>query len=245
MSTQEPFFFGPQGSIFGVYHSANATPKRHAILIAGPLLNDNIRSHFALRQIALKLSATGYDVLRFDYAGSGNSLQPLDTVRLVDWVNNIEHAAQELKEISGARSLSIIAVRFSACLSVQLSQSITLDKIVLWDPLFESTGWLSKLRETQRAATQKLGGSEINLDREFLGQLTNASLAQDLAEMPEDGTFSQKICIVATDDCTYASQEDSLSITIHRVPIRCNWEDMNSEVLYPHQVIESICREFK
>src|SRR5690606_39802076 len=96
MSLIEPFYFGADSRLFGIYHPADGPASGQAVLIAPPLLNESMRSHFALRQIALKLSATGHNVLRFDFSGTGNSRGSPADFRPADWIDDIGLAGQEL-----------------------------------------------------------------------------------------------------------------------------------------------------
>ena len=147
MSSIEPFYFGHKNELFGIFHGALGSPKNHSVLIAGPLLNEEVRANFALRQISIKLAAEGFDVLRFNYDGTGNSKNTLESVSPGQWVENIASASQELVDISGSDRVSIIAVRFAANLATSLAATRTIESltfilttsvVVIYYPLYLS-----------------------------------------------------------------------------------------------------------
>jgi hypothetical protein len=241
MSKPEPFFFGDSDELFGMYHVANGARRRRAVLIAEPLLNENMRAHFALRQISMKLSAAGYDVLRFDYSGMGNSLNSSNTVGPAEWKANLMTAANELQDISGVSRISIVAVRFSANLAASVTQTRPAEEFVMWDPVMKGKAWLEKLIKAQEATAKQFPYLDFDADREFLGHKMPISFCDDLLATEQDAIVAQKILRVETEDFPAGPDEDE-NYDVVKVPFQCNWESLSSQVLYPHKVIDEICK---
>lgn len=241
MSLIEPFYFGKDSRLFGIYHPADGLANGHAVLIAPPLLNEAMRAHFALRQIALKLSAAGHDVLRFDFSGTGNSLgSPID-FRPADWVDDIRLAGQELLDISGAVSLSIVTARFSACLATCSSAAERYSRCVMWDPVASGPRWLAELRKSQDAAIRRLPQAPLDREREFLGHRVHDLFTDDLARLQEGEILADRVLCIVHDNVTRAGTRAKNADTV-LVPFQCNWKSLSSQVLYPHAVIERICQ---
>lgn len=103
---------------------------------------DYVRSHKTLQKLATDLAGIGYHVLRFDYAGTGDS-SDLDDCDLNAWKRNALDALRELSERSETHRLSIVGVRLGASLAVSLDTS--LDSLVLWDPVTSGSDYLDEL----------------------------------------------------------------------------------------------------
>lgn len=242
MSTQEPFYFGQQDQLFGIYHAAEGTPKRNAVLIVSPLLNESMRAHFALRQIAQKLSSTGHDVLRFDFAGMGNSLLTAEEVSVPDWQQNVLDAATELMDISGASTLSVVAVRYGAALSMALTRTLTIRKFVLWDPLIRGSEWLAHLRIAQVAAQEKVPTVKLDTARVFSGHVVNPDFVTDVGGQIAAWPSDIEAVIMASTGNKSELPGDYSNIEQRDVDFQCSWESMSSQVLYPHRVIADVCQ---
>lgn len=241
MSKPEPFFFGSNDELFGMYHVAEGARRRRAVLIAGPLLNENMRAHFALRQISMKLSAAGYDVLRFDYAGMGNSLCCTENVSPTDWKANVQAAASELRDISGVGRLSIVAVRFSVNLAAAVTQASAAENFVMWDPVMSGSAWLKNLFRAQKIAAGQFPYLEFDRDREYLGHQMPEDFRTELSSLDEEEIIAQTILRIETDD-TGTEHETPPNCHLVTIPFQCNWESLSSQVLYPHKVIDEICK---
>lgn len=107
-----------------------------------PMGQDYVRCHKTLQKLAMDLAQIGFHVLRFDYAGTGDS-SDLDDWDLETWKRNGFDALQELSERSQTHQLSIVGVRLGASLAVTLDA--TLSSLVLWDPVIRGHDYLDEL----------------------------------------------------------------------------------------------------
>ena len=139
-----PLYFATDcGRLYGVHHfPEKGQANGQAILIAPPMGQDYVRSHKTLQKLATDLAGIGYHVLRFDYAGTGDS-SDLDDCDLNAWKRNALDALRELSERSETHRLSIVGVRLGASLAVSLDTS--LDSLVLWDPVTSGSDYLDEL----------------------------------------------------------------------------------------------------
>ena len=77
--------------------------SRGSIIVAPPLLTETIRTHYALKEISVGLSKVGFDVLRFDFSGCGDSAGDLREI-------TVEHWVEDAAEIGTALSDRVLAL---------------------------------------------------------------------------------------------------------------------------------------
>ena len=241
MSSIEPFYFGRKNELFGVFHKALGTTKKQGVVIAGPLLNEEVRAYFALRQTSIRLAADGFDVLRFDYEGTGNSGNTLEFVSPGQWVENIATASQELVNISGSDSISIIAVRFAANLATTLTTERAIKRFVMWDPIFVGDHWIEHLYEHRRNVCEVFPESLLVTDREFMGHVTAPGFIDELRTRTLNPIEADGLYSIITDDYRHIGTLQQLSGRVEPVAFECRWQDRTSQVLVPHRVINALC----
>ena len=148
----EPFYFGPDGSLFGVYHAAGrARARTVAIVLCQPLGHEYFRLHRAFRNIAVGLSRVGFPVLRFDYYGTGDSHGETPDAGLRRWQQDVGAAIDEVKRRSGAARVSLVGLRFGATLAwLECAKREDADLLVMWEPIVTGRTYLTQLREVER-----------------------------------------------------------------------------------------------
>jgi len=149
MDPIEPHFFGSSDRrLFGVYHVPEGRFRSHGVVLCPPGPQRYMRSHMALRQVAMTLARRGFHVLRFDYYGTGDSAGASDEGNLSEWKANIVSAADDLRECSGARRLSLIGFRLGATLAAAVP--LDLADLILWDPVVTGGEYIRELRSLHR-----------------------------------------------------------------------------------------------
>lgn len=245
MHSIEAFYFGESKELFGIYTPADGVPKSQGVLICPPLFQEYYKTHFTLRKVAQDLSEKGFDVLRFDYAGTGDSFGDYQEVTLETWEDNISTAAAELKALSGVQSVSLIAVRFAASLLKQVHASAA--HTVLWDPLLSGSEYLQHLRETQIQLVQKhhdLDESDRSQfeTQELVGSAINESLVDQMDKHTRVSMLeSGRVTLLMTkgrrspDGFLNNANTELLELDTH-----CPWEDADLRMLYPHDLIKAL-----
>ncbi|MCR9278934.1 MAG: hypothetical protein NXH85_13260 [Pseudomonadaceae bacterium] len=239
MHSIEAFYFGVDDALFGTYTPAEGIPKRHGVLICQPLLQEFYKTHFALRRTAVDLAAKGYDVLRFDYVGTGDSQGDCDNV--ANWVDNVATAMTELTQLAGTTSNSVIAVRFGAALLSNLPQPI--EKLILWDPIMDGAAYMDDARAAQQRLVRKhrdLDAAEIERfsNNELIGASINPALTQSIAEhrgqLPQ---ARETHCVLSADRYARWLPDSAQQLNVES---QCPWEDADLRMLYPHDVITAL-----
>jgi pimeloyl-ACP methyl ester carboxylesterase len=152
-------FFNSAGKrIFAYSLPPRGTDRREAVVLCYPLGHEYMRTHWAFRQLATRLSRDGYHVFRFDYFGTGDSEGDLQEGSPEIWIRNIQDACDEASRLSGG-PVSIVGVRLGALLAeLSLANGRSYRKLLLWDPVTDGAAYLEEIRRltTQRTAEPPL-----------------------------------------------------------------------------------------
>ena len=127
--------------------------------------------------VASQLARAGFDVLRFDYHGTGDSSGSVDAGQFDRWCDDIALSAHELMQQSGARDLTLVGLRLGAALAVETiaSRDIKVKSLVLWDPVVSGGDYLSTLVEMHAEST-----AERRVPPRPTDELMGARFPQDL-----------------------------------------------------------------
>lgn len=184
-----PSFFGPPGAqLLGIHHPPRAASRGHGVVLCSPAPQETARTHWAFRKLADHLSRAGFDVLRFDYRGTGDSAGDLDDTTPALWVEDIQRAARELKDVSGVRKVSAVGFRLGALLLAQASsQGLALETLVLWEPVVSAQNWMARLALVEEQLRREFTFAPKREPGELLGFVLPPALEQQWAAL--DLTF--------------------------------------------------------
>lgn len=155
-----PAFIGPASrQIFCVRYEPPESPqpesrqggKRHGVVLCHPLGHEYTRSFRNLQQLALLLSQRGFDVLRFDYYGSGNSAGNCASTRKESMQADLRRAAEHLRETSHCDHLSLVGLRLGATVAATAAVE-NVSNIVLWDPVVHGADFIELLESLNKHA---------------------------------------------------------------------------------------------
>lgn len=134
-----PFYFGsPERRLFGLYDPArNPAGKVRAAVFCHPSGDEHVHAYRTMRQLASRLSAAGFHVLRFDYFGTGDSAGETGESSIVGWCNDIRTAIAELKDMTHAVDVSLVGLRCGANMAARVAVECPNEvaDVVLWDPV--------------------------------------------------------------------------------------------------------------
>lgn len=100
--------------IYSVHHRAAGT-RRGAVLLAGPIGAERERAWRTLAVLARALAEIGFDVLRFDYRGMGESEGRFEELGLSDWTGDTRVALDHLRAVAPGSPVVACGVR-AGCL---------------------------------------------------------------------------------------------------------------------------------
>jgi pimeloyl-ACP methyl ester carboxylesterase len=149
----EPYFFGPRGAeLFGVYDAPQTSVDRDlAVVICPPFSREYLLAHRALRQLAARLSRSGFHVLRFDFRGCGDSSGAPDEQDLDGWIADVGQAAESLLDRSGLDKVALVGLRLGGLLALLGARRRTdVEAVALWEPVLDGRAYVAEVL----AATQ-------------------------------------------------------------------------------------------
>jgi pimeloyl-ACP methyl ester carboxylesterase len=105
-------------------------------------------SYRSRREWAIQLSGAGFDVLRFDFPGSGDSAGgPRDPGRLDAWTGAVEASAMWLSDVSRARRIAAIGIGLGGSIAYRaLAMGAPIDDLILWGVSAKGRRHLRELR---------------------------------------------------------------------------------------------------
>ena len=175
-----PSFFGPPGAqLLGIHHPPRAGSRGVGVVLCSPAPQETTRTHWAFRKLAEHLAKAGFDVLRFDYRGTCDSEGDLADTTPALWVEDIQRAAKELRDIAGVRKVSAVGFRLGALLLAQASaQGLTLETLVMWEPVVSAQNWMARLALVEAQQRRALAHAPKPVPGELLGFVLPPALEQ-------------------------------------------------------------------
>jgi hypothetical protein len=232
----EPFFFGRSTHLFGVFHPNLSASSRGAVVIAPPLLNESMRSHFALREISHGLARTGYDVLRFDFSACGDAYGELTNLHVEDWIEDFRDAATELKDLTGSQRISVFSSRFSSGLAAAVSTNTPWELAVMWDPIMCGQDWIKQL-ELVKSHQEN---SHLADTYEYLGAQGNVVFTESVSSFTDSDIAARRIVAIVTNENVPINSEWECRIE----PDEKGWNDSLVENLFSHHIIADVIAIF-
>jgi alpha-beta hydrolase superfamily lysophospholipase len=124
------------------------------LIICNPFGYEAICSHRATRLLAESTAGAGIPTLRFEYSGTGNSMDiAQEDDQLLVWTQDVASAANELRRLAGVEHICLLGFRLGAALAVLAAQNpdASIDAIVAVAPVVSGRKYLRELRTTRLA----------------------------------------------------------------------------------------------
>jgi pimeloyl-ACP methyl ester carboxylesterase len=201
----QPIYFGKAGKqLFGAYHPPQARrPGIDAVVLCYPLPQEYMRTHWAMRKLASGLAREGVHVMRFDYLGTGDSAGGAEHYSAAQWCADIKAAVAELLDLSGARKVSLVGLRFGATLAaVAASSGLSVKDLVLWEPAASGGGHLAELENIEKIRHRNAHLRPQKGPDELLAHAVPPSLREELGRIDlsrPTPCAADRICIFAQD----------------------------------------------
>ncbi len=137
------YFQSGSDRLYAVRYQPRTNPSGKAFVICHSLGHEYARGYRNLQQLAIQLCLDGHEVLRFDYASTGNSSGDCEALTIERMVQNVLDAKAFLQSRTNAASIGVIGIRIGGTIAA-LSQS-EFQKTILWDPVVSGTAYLGTL----------------------------------------------------------------------------------------------------
>jgi pimeloyl-ACP methyl ester carboxylesterase len=117
--------------LYLVRHEAARLPAKASVVLAGPMTLERSHGYLTWVRLARCLALNGFDVLRFDYRGVGESPGVFQAQTFDTWRDDLE-AVVDLARARGR--VLILGLRLGALLASQLLVDRRVDGLAAWDP---------------------------------------------------------------------------------------------------------------
>jgi pimeloyl-ACP methyl ester carboxylesterase len=122
------------GQLYSVHHHAQGR-RRGGVVLCGPIGAERERSYRTLVDIARTVAAAGFDALRFDYRGIGESTGRFEDYCLSDWRQDVEICARQIRERCPNQAIGLWGVRAGALLASEAFGAGLADGAMLCAPM--------------------------------------------------------------------------------------------------------------
>ncbi len=162
-----------QRRIFAIHEPPGAAGTARAAVLCHPWDTEYTYAHRSMRQLATRLSMRGYDTLRFDYFGTGDSGGEQSQADLAGCESDLEAAIETVKDIAGAQRVALIGLRVGAHIAARVAARLPdeVAALVLWDPIVSGDEYVRSLPDPGASA--------------MLNDLRGLDLAATLDALPE------------------------------------------------------------
>lgn len=166
-----PMLIGNSGRpLHAVFTAASGKRRRRAVVFCPPFGAEFTRTHRAGRLLAQRLAANGFDALRFDYYGTGDSAGEDHEFSAGGAVDDAVAAIAEAQDLSGTRRVTLVGMRDGAGVALRAaSQARGVDRLVLWDPVIDGLAD----EPIPPADTLMVVSEDSAAHRELLGRLSS------------------------------------------------------------------------
>ncbi len=188
---------------FGWLHRGHGPRRDVGIVLCSPSGYEGNCVYETLTQLAERLAAAGFDVLRYDPHGTGDSLgQDSDPDRVAAWLDSAKSAFAELRKLTCVSTLAAFGVRLGATLAASAASQIGgVESLVLWAPCVSGRTFTRELRAAAVPGEERgvLPPNSI----EALGYLYTEQTLRDLAALDLlrlDPPPAKHVLVIARDD---------------------------------------------
>lgn len=198
-------FFESRGdALYGFLHPAEGGPRDTGVAFVHGAFEERQDAHLVLRDAAARLAARGFNALRFDLYGHGDSAGEFEDATLSRWVDDTLAACDLLHARTGCRTVALGGLRLGAVIAARAAARLgaAATHVALWQPVTSGRAYaLDVLRAhlaTEMVLQRRAGltrdalvarlqrGESVNvfgyrLSPALFAELLEADLATDLA----------------------------------------------------------------
>jgi alpha/beta superfamily hydrolase len=150
---ETPAFIARGGEqLYTVHHRAAGDARAGAIVLAGPMGLERTHAYLAWVRWARALAAAGFDVVRFDYRGVGESTGDFAAMTFDAWADDLRCAIDHAARACGASSIAVHGFRFGALLASRAFAREEAASLLMWDPPASGRALLSDVLRRKLAA---------------------------------------------------------------------------------------------
>lgn len=151
MNARPVVFHCDAGACVGWFHAGLPPRRRAAVVLCRPLGYEVLCTYRTYTELAERLSAAGFDVLRFDYHGTGDSAGgDADPQRVQSWLASIHAAVDTARRLSGTNDVALFGVRFGATLAAHAAaERGGVRTLAMWAPCASGRAFAREMRAAE------------------------------------------------------------------------------------------------
>lgn len=206
------FYIGAAGNRIFCTLDEPASPlvRDAGVLICYPVGHEYFRLHRSLTRIARHFAENGFNVLRFDYRGTGDSEGRFEDMRLEDWLEDIRDARAALVDHAGVSEVVLMGVRLGAALAASAAVRFGLARtLVLWDLVEDGSSYRKSLLAMQ---------SQVLADLDRFRRPRKHESTEQLIGMPYSSAMLDDISSVRPVNLAGATIDNIILVSSRNVP---------------------------
>ncbi len=192
MPSEVAGFLETSPPLYAMAHRADGAVKGVVVIVA-PFAEEKKAAQRALVAASRAFAGAGFEVLRFDLRGTGDSGGEFSQADIASWLNDVRDAIASAREMSGALPLTLLGLRFGAALAwlAACDESLKVDNLVLWEPVTSGATYVRQNRQRAQIRAQMTSGqsaapagsSEEYPAFDFDGFAINSKLHREMAQL--------------------------------------------------------------
>lgn len=241
--------------LYAVYYPAAGEPRRRNVVYCPPFGQEHVRLYRALHESALRMSRSGFDVLRFEFSGTGNSLDPDDAICIDMWHEDLIAAVNKVIELSTFSTTSMFAIRMGTVVALHHSNhQPAFRQLALFDPILSGADYVAELDTLHTNMCEQSNkflhpsGKLALTDSELAGHSVTPELLGDLASWQLEQVISEAPCpvhVVFSQPNVFSDARSIFDKTGGDVclePYACNWRDAGAleAIINPKRCLEHL-----
>lgn len=233
------------GGCFGWFHAADGDVG--VVLCSGIGLDGRVAHRFYF-ELANRLAASGYPTLRFDYLGTGDSLEPADQNQVDAWCRDVHEAVASLRSIAGISRIVLCGMRLGAMLAAIASESCGgVEGLILLAPVISGESYARELTFMSRLHGDLPREKEAGwLETDDVRLPDEAIKTLETLDLRKLQTFAPQVLILApspkpeVDKLTKFLEEAAVSTSSHLFINYADIIQISGQVRVPEQDIQTI-----
>jgi pimeloyl-ACP methyl ester carboxylesterase len=169
-------------SSFGWFHDADGSC---GIILCAAQGHEDLCTHKSLRLMADAFAASGYPSLRFDYAGTGDSIgNDFEADRIDTWTQSIEDAVQWLRINAQVDQIVLVGLRLGSALASLAAERLgSISGLILLAPAPSGRAYMRELSTFSRLSRKSGGFEQANkaANLEIAGFVFTPQTVQDIS----------------------------------------------------------------
>jgi alpha-beta hydrolase superfamily lysophospholipase len=235
-------FQAPAGACLGWFHAARGPARSVGVVMCRPMGYEALCSYRTYTQLAQMLAEAGFDVLRFDYHGTGDSAGgDGDPGRVQAWLDSIACATQELQRMSHVRGIALFGLRLGATLAVEAAvRRGGVDSLVLWAPCASGRAFAREMRAANAGRALGTGVIPADGDLEGLGNLYTAETLAALSGLQCERLArapARQVLIIGRDDMPAEGPLPARYRELGMATTYAVWPGYTGMVAEPHEAV--------